>query len=68
MKRRSLKKYNLTKEELQVLNNLAAAWTSFLQLNVINGSDQDDFLHAIHAAQNIILARSAYKFDIESSE
>ncbi len=47
----------ITEQENEVLNILAAAWNRFSALPVLHHADQDEMAKAIHAAQNIILAR-----------
>lgn len=48
---------NLTKEEQDVMFKLADAWNGFVKLDLLHRSDREDFMRAIHAAQNIVLAR-----------
>jgi len=48
-------------EEQAVLDNLAAAWNAFLLLPIIHEADRVEFVSAIHAAQNIVLARTALR-------
>lgn len=38
---------------------LAAAWDSFLQLPELHQWDRIEFMHSIHVAQNIVMARNA---------
>lgn len=47
----------LTKEEVEVLEALGRAFGEFNSLEQIHPSDLREFQYAIHAAQNIILAR-----------
>jgi hypothetical protein len=47
----------LTDGEEKVVNLLAAAWQEFENLPPQHPCDRSDFIHAIHAAQNIVLAR-----------
>lgn len=49
----------LTNQEKAVLHLLGQAWNELLMLPEIHPADRDEFLRAIHAAQNIILARPA---------
>lgn len=47
----------LTPAEQKVIVSLAKAWNQFLMLPVTHPSDADEFLHAIHQAQNLVYAR-----------
>lgn len=47
----------ITKQEEAVLDMLAEAWNLFNALPVQHDSDKSEFMFAIHAAQNIVLAR-----------
>jgi len=44
-------------EEKAVLDKLVSAWNAFLGLSQIHPDDTAEFRHAVHQAQNIILAR-----------
>lgn len=48
----------MTEDEKDVLDALAQAWNKYLRLEVYNTDDRQDFRGAIHAAQNIVLARA----------
>ncbi len=48
---------NLTKEEEEVLDVLGKAATMFFGLEKIHPSDIQDFVYAIHLAQNLVMAR-----------
>lgn len=48
---------DLTLNELYVLESLAAAWNSYLELPILHNDDIPDFRNAIHNAQRIILSR-----------
>lgn len=50
---------DLTKEERALVEALGACASDHHQLPVIHQSDEDEFVRAIHAAQNIVLARPA---------
>lgn len=50
---------DLTHEEDAVVTQLGDAMTQFAGLPVVHPNDTEEFVHAIHAAQNIILARPA---------
>ena len=43
------------------LQCLTKAWNKFIGLPVLHPDDQREFKHAIHAAQNIVMARGYYK-------
>lgn len=43
--------------ELDTLQALTAAWNSFAKLYVLHPSERDEFMRAIHAAQNIVMSR-----------
>lgn len=47
--------------ELRVLEDLGSAWNSFMSLDAYHSDDLTDFSHAIHAAQNIVMSRLAYR-------
>ena len=47
----------LSKQEALIVKKLAEAWDEFLKLPVAHISDNIEFMHFIHGAQNIILAR-----------
>lgn len=51
----------LTKSELQVVCNLANAMNAFRELPVCHPSDLPEFEQAIHACQNILMARAAVR-------
>lgn len=50
---------DLTPTENQVLGLLGDAWSKFIALPAAHPSDAREMKHAIHAAQNIVLARPA---------
>lgn len=52
---------HITNDELNVLAYLGDAFSAFQKLPVLHPSDMHEFIHAIHAAQNIILARVGYR-------
>src|ERR1039458_2403469 len=52
---------SMTKEELSVISQLVIAWNNFLLLPVEHPDEQEEFRRAIHAAQNIVAARSGYR-------
>jgi hypothetical protein len=47
----------LTNDERKIVDLLAEAFNAFVKLVVIHPSDNLEFCHAIHVAQNIILSR-----------
>lgn len=47
----------MTPEEIAVLQTLGAAWNQFSSMKPAHPCDAEDFMRAIHAAQNIVLAR-----------
>ena len=47
----------MNEEEELVVHYLACAWNHFVTLPVEHPQDEPEFLHAIHAAQNIVLSR-----------
>lgn len=51
----------MTEEENAVFNLLGEAANSFSKLPVLHPSDKSEFVLAIHAAQNIVLARQSFK-------
>lgn len=51
----------LTEDEAKVLDFLGDAADHFAALRQEHPSDLTDFVFAIHAAQNIVLARSGYR-------
>lgn len=51
----------MTKEEKNVLNNLADAWNAFDQLPTIHPDDKVHFKQNIHAAQAIVMSREAVR-------
>jgi hypothetical protein len=51
----------LTKEESAVLDALATAYNRFVSLETLHGWHQEEFMHAIHRAQHLVLARPAIK-------
>jgi hypothetical protein len=44
-------------DEIQILDALGSVWNDFIALPEAHPSDQGEFAQAIHAAQNIVLAR-----------
>lgn len=51
----------LTKKEVLVIDKLAEAWSLFLGLEVIHAADKPEFAFAVHLAENIVLARLAWR-------
>lgn len=58
----------LTIGEQEVMTALASAWNRFLKLPVLHESDNEEFMRAVHAAENIILARPALRFVDKKNE
>lgn len=50
----------LTEQEQALVNLLGQCFNAFKQLPIYHPSDMDEFVRAIHAAQNIVLARPGY--------
>jgi hypothetical protein len=48
-------------EEKKVLDLLGAAYVAFAELEVLHPADVGEFVHAVHAAQNIVLARGSLR-------
>lgn len=55
------KKMGLTKEELEVIDLLAKAFTKFTKLPVMHPSERPEFVHHTHNLQHIVMARSAVR-------
>jgi hypothetical protein len=55
-----------TWEERTVLGHLAEAWNLFIAMPQSHPSDKDEFMRAVHAAQNIIASRVAQRADPET--
>lgn len=51
----------MTLEESHVLEKLGEAWNAFIALPPLHPHDADEYMRAIHAAQNIILAREGLR-------
>jgi hypothetical protein len=47
----------ITEYEQRVVAVLGQAWNMFLELPDLHPSDRQEFMQAIHQAQNIVLAR-----------
>lgn len=56
---------DLTAEEREVILILDDAWNVFVGLAPVHSADEDGFRHAIHAAQNIVMARPATEAERE---
>lgn len=54
-----------TVKERLVLARLVQAWNEYLQLPVQHPHDQEEFMRAIHAAQQLIAIRAARRVDPE---
>ena len=55
----------LTGDEAAVLVALGEVWNAFCLLPVQHPADAEEFMRAIHAAQNIVAARVAVRTDPE---
>jgi BarA-like signal transduction histidine kinase len=53
---------NLTADEKRIIQSLSVIWNLFLKLPEIHPSDADEFMQAIHAAQNIVLSRPSFEW------
>lgn len=51
--------YGLTSDECRVIDLLADAFIEFKKLPTIHDSDVPEFIHSIHALQNIVMSRLA---------
>ena len=51
--------HGLTENELEVLRLLGEAWNTFVALDRKHPDDNDEFRHAIHAAQQMVALRVA---------
>ena len=47
----------MTNQERIVIENLVSAWNAFIDLPIEHPDDQNEFRHAIHSAQLLVLAR-----------
>ena len=52
---------SLTNEEKAVLAALVVAWETFLKIPVEHADDKNDFRFHLHALQNLIAARPAFR-------
>lgn len=52
----------LSNAEQKVLDLLAKAWNVYTFLPIEHYSDENEFLKAIHSAQNIILSRPTLRY------
>jgi hypothetical protein len=52
----------LTKDEVDCINALLKAWNLFIQLKPEHPKDAEEFMRAIHAAENIVLARPMVRY------
>lgn len=51
----------LTTAEQEVMTKLSDAWNAFVKLKTVHPDEQNDFRHAIHEAQRIIMSRPQAK-------
>jgi len=54
-------KSRLTKDEKKVLKLLGDAWNAYCELPTKHPCDANEFLLAIHAAENVIMARPEWQ-------
>lgn len=52
---------NYLEGEAEIANLLGQAYSKFRELPVLHSADEGDFVRAIHAAQNIVLARAGLR-------
>lgn len=50
--------FMITSAEIDVVNFLSEAWNAFLALPIEHADDISEFRHAIHSAQDMVLARA----------
>jgi len=50
--------FMVTDQELRVVGLLGEAWNAFLAMPTEHGDERDEFRHAIHQAQHLVLARA----------
>jgi hypothetical protein len=55
-----MRKPLLSPEEQDLVKKLGECFSDFTKLPVLHPADEDEFMRAIHAAQNIVLARPAF--------
>lgn len=48
---------NLSMEEKALVNHLGLAWNMFMELQPLHDWERVEFMHGIHALQNMIMAR-----------
>lgn len=53
----TVERQHLTVREIEALRLLAKAWDVYVKLPILHPDDVADFRRAIHAAQNIVMAR-----------
>jgi len=51
----------MTPQEIDVVTKLANSWIAFHKLPVMHPSDRAEFVHHVHALQNIVMARDAVR-------
>lgn len=52
---------SLTKQEQDVMDSLVKAWNGFVELPVLHPWHNQEFMHAIHECQMIVMARPLIK-------
>ena len=59
----------LTKKEKKVIDYLVLAWSNFLRLETLHPDEQEEFRHAIHQVQSLIMCRPVQReFNAEIKE
>lgn len=53
--------FMLNMHERAVVALLGQAWSAYLELPAIHPNDQQEFMQAIHAAENVVCARPAVR-------
>ncbi len=52
----------MTRREVKVVDRLGDAFNEFCKLKAVHPTEREEFCHAIHAAQTIVMARGAQRF------
>lgn len=55
------REHAITEAEHRIVEMLGIVYNEYTKLPVIHSQDKVEFMRAIHAAQNIVLARSALR-------
>ena len=51
----------MTDEEIELIDKLAEVWNGFLELPILHPMDQQEMCRIIHAAQEKIMSRMAWR-------